>query len=163
MMDTPSPRQVNRRAFLDVSLRSAGIGLCGLALTAIVSSCESDDRIVAPSPSTGDKVDVDVTTIPELNTVGGAVRKAFVPNNNSQPVIIIRTGEETFAVFSAVCTHQGTLINVPTNGSDRMICPRHEEEFLVSTGEPQTDTAPTPLQRYTTAYNPTTHILRITF
>lgn len=163
MMKLNSPPHVDRRAFLDVSLRSAGIGLCGLALAAIVSSCESDDRIAAPTPTTGDKVDVDVTTIPELAMVGGAVRKAFVPYNNSQPVIIIRTGEETYAVFSAVCTHQGSLINIPTAGSDRMVCPRHEEEFLISTGEPQTDTASTPLQRYTTAYNPTTHVLRITF
>ncbi|MBK7412176.1 MAG: hypothetical protein IPI29_06440 [Ignavibacteria bacterium] len=57
-----------------MSLRSAGIGLCGLALTAIVASCESDSRIVAPAPTTGDKVDVDVTTIPELAIVGGARR-----------------------------------------------------------------------------------------
>ncbi|MBK6759186.1 MAG: Rieske 2Fe-2S domain-containing protein [Ignavibacteria bacterium] len=162
-MGSPSSQQVDRRTFLNVSLRSAGIGLCGLALTAIVASCESDSRIVAPAPTTGDKVDVDVTTIPELAIVGGAVRKAFAPYNNGQPVIIIRTGEATFAVFSAVCTHQGTLVNVPASGSDRIVCPRHEEEFLVTTGEPQTGTANSPLQRFTTSYNTSTSILRITF
>ncbi len=153
----------DRRAFITTAAKTVGLSLCAIAIGSLVQSCESDSVSPANVTPTGDVVTLDVSAEADLSTNGGAIKRTFGNNNNGAPVIVIRITDTTFMAFSAVCTHQGAIIGLPKSGSNVMICPKHEEEFLITDGSPQTDTAPRPLQSFPTAYNASTHILSITF
>lgn len=153
----------DRRDFIATAAKTVGITLCGLALGSLVQSCEQDSVRPADATPTGSSVLLDITKEPELAAQGGAIKRTFDSNNNGAPVIVIRLDATSFVAFSAVCTHQGSIINLPAPGSNVMVCPRHEEEFLITNGAPQTDTAPRPLQAFATVYDPSTQILKITF
>ena len=71
-----------------------------------------------------------VTAIPDQ---GGVVVKK---------VVLTRSGEDVHA-FSAVCTHQGCLVNRVTQRA--IICPCHGSEFDVSTGKVLNGPASSPL------------------
>lgn len=153
----------DRRDFIATAAKTVGITLCGLALGSLVQSCEDDGVRPANADPTGQVVDLDLLTEPDLAAIGGAIKRTFGTNNNGSPVIVIRLEADKFVAFSAVCTHQGAIIGLPRPGSNVMVCPKHEEEFLVTDGSPQTDTAPRPLQAFTTQYNASQNTLRITF
>jgi Rieske Fe-S protein len=57
-------------------------------------------------------------------------------------VVLTRNGEDIHA-FSAVCTHQGCLVNRVT--AQTIICPCHGSEFDVATGKVITGPASSPL------------------
>ncbi len=103
---------VSRRAFLERS--------SALALGALLAGC--GDGILGGDPgvvtSTGGSSLVTVATLPNLAVVGGV---AFV-SGASVPLIIVRTGDETFDVFNRRCTHKGTQIHVAGSGFK---CPNH--------------------------------------
>jgi cytochrome b6-f complex iron-sulfur subunit len=155
--------RTDRREFITAAARTVGVSLCGLAIGSLVQSCESDAVRPADANTTGNVVTLDVASEPSLSANGGAIKRTFGTNNNGAPVIVIRISDTSFMAFSAVCTHQGTIVNLPAAGSNVMVCPKHEEEFLITDGSPQTDTAPRPLQAFATAYDAATQTLRITF
>lgn len=155
--------RTDRREFITAAAKTVGISLCGLAIGSLVQSCESDAVRPADTNSTGNVVALDVASEPSLSANGGAIKRTFGTNNNGAPVIVIRITETEFMAFSAVCTHQGTIVDLPKPGSNVMVCPKHEEEFLITDGTPQTDTAPRSLTAFPTVYDAATKTLRITF
>ncbi len=59
----------------------------------------------------------------KLNLSGGQV-----------PVFVIRTGTNRFVCFSALCTHQGTVINWSASHPTYFECPNHGAKFARTTG-----------------------------
>ncbi len=60
------------------------------------------------------------------------------------PAWIIRTGQLSFAAFSAVCTHAGCTVNYDPN-SQEFVCPCHGGTFSAKTGEVLGGPPPAPL------------------
>lgn len=50
------------------------------------------------------------------------------------PVFVIRTGTNRFVCFSAICTHQGTVINWSATHPTYFECPNHGSKFARTTG-----------------------------
>ncbi|MFC8921582.1 Rieske (2Fe-2S) protein [Cellulosimicrobium sp. NPDC057127] len=70
--------------------------------------------------------------------VGGAVAVTV----DDAPVLVTRPAEETFAAFSAVCTHQGCTVGP---GEGELVCPCHASRFDLATGAVLGGPAPSPL------------------
>lgn len=114
------------------------------------------DAAEPPVPCEEGKFCVDLTrqsSVP-IQTVGGFIRVTIATDT----LIIVRTGETTFEVTSAKCTHKGC--NVLYNGTV-LRCPCHGSQFTLE-GEVLVGPASTPLRAYEATYNATTSILTIT-
>jgi thiosulfate dehydrogenase [quinone] large subunit len=152
----------DRRNVLRALVTGAGLTLGATALTTMVTGCEQTET--APGP-TGKTVEVDVTTYPELNAVGG-VATAFVPGlNNEEPVFISRVAENIFTVFTTICTHAGCQVDPPSDLGLNCVCPCHRAEYSSADGtvrvQPTSGSA-TNLPTFPATYDPTTKILKIT-
>jgi cytochrome b6-f complex iron-sulfur subunit len=145
---------VNRREFL---IRAAGTS----GAAALLAAC-GDGQISNPTvvrvpdggvPGGGStKIVVDVSSIPQLATVGVLVQ---VP---SAFIAAKRTGAATFDAFSMACTHEGFLVNI-TNGQ-RFDCPAHGSRFA-NDGSVLLGPATRALQKLPTSYDPATDQLTI--
>jgi len=153
----------DRRDFLASAAKSVGFTICAVMLGSLTQSCETDLVRPAEDTSTGDRITLPLATEPDLAADGGAIKRVFDNYNAGNPVIVIRLSATQYVAFSAVCTHKGTIIDLPKNGSNVMVCPRHDEEFLITDGTPQTDTAPSPLKSFPVAYNAAENSITIVF
>ena len=121
--------QVDRRRFirtmsvLPIVSGAVMMGLC-------TSGCSNDS---ATSPLTGEKVTLILANETELQKIGGAIRRAFGANMNSnRPVIVVRTAQDKFRAMSSYCPHEGGSIGNPIG--NKAICPKHGAEFGLSEG-----------------------------
>lgn len=105
------PMSIDRRDFV---MRAAA-ALAAVALAA----CGSDG---ATSPSSVASTTLQLSDYPALSTVGGVATVSV----SGVPLAIVRTSSTTFAAFSRICPHQGTTINVTSNG---FLCPNHGAAF----------------------------------
>jgi Rieske Fe-S protein len=64
-----------------------------------------------------------------------------------QEVVVTQPTEGEFMAFSAVCTHQGCLVQSVSEG--KINCPCHGSAFSVEDGSVVTGPAQTPLERRT--------------
>jgi nitrite reductase/ring-hydroxylating ferredoxin subunit len=106
---------IGRRDFV----ASAAAALAAMALAA----CAGGDYLT--SPGTVPSTEIKVSDFPALATTGGVATTSV----GGTPLAIVRTGAATFAAFSRICPHQGTTINVVSNG---FRCPRHGATFNLS-------------------------------
>ncbi len=80
-----------------------------------------------------------------LNAVGGAALVQTTSGN----LLVTRTAQDTFAAFTATCTHEACTI---TGFQDQLfVCPCHGSQFNTS-GRPVSGPASRPLRQYTTAF-----------
>jgi cytochrome b6-f complex iron-sulfur subunit len=139
---------LSRRQFLT---RSALVA----AAAAIAAGCGNGqigpDSFTAPSGgSSSNGNTIKVGDFPQLATVGTLVKV-----NSFQAVK--RTGTDTFAAYSMVCTHQGCLTQLSSN---MFFCPCHGAEFN-SSGQVIRGPASRSLGQYATSYDPATDLLTI--
>lgn len=145
--------QPKRREFLKAAL-CVGAGLC---FPALLASCSSETKPTEP----GGTVELDLATVPELQQVGGAVKKTFAPHNGGRPVLIIRLGQSEFVVFSTVCTHQGCEVELPQGGAIPCLC--HGSRFAAADGHVLQGPASRALPRFASRYDAARNVLLITF
>ena len=80
-----------------------------------------------------------------LNAVGGAALVQTTSGN----LLVTRTAQDTFAAFTATCTHEACTI---TGFQDQLfVCPCHGSQFNTS-GRPVSGPASRTLRQYTTAF-----------
>lgn len=80
--------------------------------------------------------------------VGDAIQLAVGANQ----VLIYREAAQTVHAYSAVCTHQGCIVGVPTQGpSAPFVCPCHASNFDKITGDAVAGPAQLPLTRHNTS------------
>lgn len=147
-----------RREILIQGAALAGLALGGTILPGLITGCENDTV-----KSSNKSFEFDISTESALVVTGGAVKKTFGENNGGKPVIIIRSGEKSFVVFSSVCTHQGCFVNLPASPGGDLICPCHGSIFLSSNGSVRTGPATSPLKQFTSTFDTKTNILSINF
>jgi Rieske Fe-S protein len=139
-----------RREFLSSSAKTGLCVLCGSALTTLLSSCNPIDQ--------GEPV-LDLSDYSELQKPGGAIKKRYKKLNNSNPILIIRLDENTFAAYSAICTHQAVEVRLPEDGE--ILCPNHDSTFRITDGRVIQGDAIEPLPKFTAHFDVKTNILRI--
>jgi Rieske Fe-S protein len=76
------------------------------------------------------------------------------------PILIIRQSATTFVALSMRCTHEGQMVNRPSNGS--IYCSAHGSRFDLN-GNVTAGPANTPLTKYATSYDANTNQLTITY
>lgn len=108
------PHAIARREFVV----GAAAALAAMALAA----CATTTGDFLTSPGTVAATSIKVSDFPALANVGGVATTTV----SGIPLAIVRTGASSFAAFSRICPHQGTTINVVTNGFQ---CPRHGATF----------------------------------
>jgi nitrite reductase/ring-hydroxylating ferredoxin subunit len=121
--DAPSGPAVDRRAIL----RAGTVGGLGLPLLGACGSASS-------AGSTGSsRATLATSAVP----VGGG--KILT----EQKVVVTQPAKGEFKAFTAVCTHQGCVVDTVQDG--QIICPCHRSHFSIEDGSPTSGPARTAL------------------
>lgn len=134
--DSEETVAIGRRQFISASVLAAAAA----ALAACSAGGGSD--FTGPG-SVG--LTVKLSDYATLASVGGV---ALISASGS-PIAVVRTGASTFIALSRVCPHQGTTVNLVTNG---FLCPNHGASFTLNgtwTGGQRTSN----MRSYTTTYD----------
>lgn len=123
---------MGRREFLV----KAGLVAGGVVLT--VSSFSG-----AAAAAAFEDVTVAVGADSPLAKVGGFA----YADSSAGKIIVIRTGEATYAAFSAICTHKRGLLSYDA-GKKVLECPKHGSKFDGSTGKVLGGPAESPVANY---------------
>jgi nitrite reductase/ring-hydroxylating ferredoxin subunit len=73
---------------------------------------------------------------------------------SADKIVVTQPTAGTYKAFSAVCTHQGCIVDGVANGTIR--CPCHFSRFSITDGSPVSGPAPTPLPARTVTVQGTT-------
>ncbi len=136
-----------RRAFCVQSTHALFLAAITSSLNACAGNPMGSDIDVASASSipsfngtiVNGTIALTVASVPSLATVGGAV---LVLTSSTQ-ILVSRTGEQTFAAVSAICTHQSCTIDRRTG--DTYVCRCHGSAFT-STGAVVQGPADRPLE-----------------
>ena len=131
-----------RRDFLVRTLTAAGGAMVGLSIAAHAA----DTAPAAPTTAApANDLVLELGAHPKLAKVGGFE----VVDSNVGKILVIRTGADTFAATSAVCTHKkGPLFYDAESG--KIICETHGALFNTS-GKVEKGPAKTDLKSYVSA------------
>jgi cytochrome b6-f complex iron-sulfur subunit len=145
--ETGSPSDNSRRQFC----QAAALGALALFLqscgggSSTSPSGTSSLTVLSGTPGTG-SITLPIGSGSPLATVGGM---ALVQAGGSS-VLVARTGQDSFAAVTAICTHQGCQI---TDYSGSVyVCPCHGSQFSTS-GQVLTGPASVALQSFTTQFS----------
>jgi len=134
----PSQGQTTRRAAL------AGAGLAGLA--GLVTACGAGSSPAASPGSPAAKKSAGGSgsgasgmALSETSAIPVGSGKIFT----AQKVVVTQPAAGDFKAFSAVCTHQGCIVNQIAQGN--IVCPCHGSQFSIKNGSVVAGPAPSPL------------------
>ncbi|MCS7013504.1 MAG: Rieske (2Fe-2S) protein [Chloroherpetonaceae bacterium] len=154
---------VSRRAFLEMVAASGSMLACGTVLSSLLAACSSGSGGSATdAPLTGAREQLNIANVPQLQTVGGFLRRVFQGRNNNREVLIVRVAQNEFRAASVVCTHAGCNVENPQGSVVTCLC--HGSRFSIAAnnfGAVLNGPATSPLQTFPTSFDGTT--LTITF
>lgn len=150
---------LTRRDFLATTTRS-------ILAAALATACGGGGGGVtapgggSPAPAgvtlQGNQLRVPLSAVPELGTSGGY--RVISAVQGAQVNVIIINVAGSFRAFTAVCTHEGCLVD-SFNGS-RIRCPCHGSEFDTS-GRNVVGPAPRPLVEYRTSFDAAQRVITV--
>ena len=137
-----------RREFLLKFTHAGACMFCSGVLASLLAGCgdESD-----PVSSVLDDPVIDLSKEPSLQSISGAIKKRISSIKSGRTIIVVRTGDTSFAVFAAQCTHQGFEVDLPSNNV--IVCQNHGSRFNATTGTVVQGPAAAPLPKFTATYN----------
>jgi cytochrome b6-f complex iron-sulfur subunit len=97
---------------------------------------------VLTGQDTSSGVTISIDSASPLATVGGAA----LVESGSRALLVARTGQNSFAALSAICTHLACVISGFGNGV--YVCPCHGSQFTTS-GSVVSGPASSPLPQFT--------------
>lgn len=121
-----------------ITRRTALVAATGAAGVVSLAAC-SPTTAQSGSTGIGATVTLKLSEIP----VGGAVSRTVA----DQPILVAQPKAGAVVAFSAICTHQGCVVQ-PTNGE--FDCPCHGSRFNESTGDVIQGPARLPLKKLST-------------
>ncbi|MDZ5663567.1 Rieske (2Fe-2S) protein [Nocardioides sp. zg-1308] len=137
-----------------INRRRALSGSAAVALgVPVLAACGSDDDTSATDPATsgGDEPTGEPTEEESGGAAGGEAlaSAADVPVGGclvvtGAKVVVTQPTEGDFKAFSAVCTHQGCLVETSSEGE--IPCPCHASRFSLEDGSPLSGPASAPLE-----------------
>lgn len=99
------------------------LGTCtGAIAGAALTGCAS--VMARPVTAIDGRISLALADHPELAARNGAI--TILPSGTEDPIIVLRTGDRTYAALSAVCTHRGCTVEV---AGDRLECPCHGSQY----------------------------------
>lgn len=116
----------NRREFLRYVGSFFISGFVVTTVYPILTSCEKDESLPLPPP--GSSLEINLKDYPELNQFP-AIKKLVFQKPISITIIVKRTSQTEFLVFSAFCPHQGVELNIQSTPDANIVCPKHFAEF----------------------------------
>ncbi|MGN6637154.1 MAG: Rieske (2Fe-2S) protein, partial [Oryzihumus sp.] len=117
------------------------LAIAGIAGVGVVAGCSSQDAAKT----------LDSATSSAKDAVRNAIDKASIPVGGGkifpdQQVVVTQPKAGEFKAFTAVCTHQGCLVNKVENGIISCGAPcGHGSEYDAATGQVKVGPAPRPL------------------
>jgi Rieske Fe-S protein len=141
--DTQYGSEVARRAVI------AGTGV--LTVSAALAACASSQNQGAASPSAPSSAPAaPAQPEPDGSTGERLASTSDVPVGGGtviagKKVVVTQPVSETFAAFSAICTHRGCTVNKVANGT--IDCPCHGSKFAIADGSVVEGPASRPLPR----------------
>ncbi len=154
--NAPLENEIKRRTLLKTGAVAGGAGIAGLAVGVIGYKSNSNKVIATATPSasasttasasasaatSGTKI-ASVTDVP----VGSAFK--FMNPATGKPGYVMQPAAGTFVACSAVCTHQGCIVNFD-KASDIFHCPCHGAEFDGTSGAVTRGPAHRDLEKFT--------------
>ena len=150
--------EVSRREFLKAFTTGGAVLACSSVLATLVAACSSGASDSSTQvPLTGAREQITLANVPQLQTVGGFLRRAFPGRNNGRDVLIVRvapSGTDAFRTASVVCTHLQCNVENPQGTS--VVCLCHGSRFSVSGsnfGAVLNGPAASPLQTFPTSFD----------
>lgn len=139
-----------------INRRRALSGTAAIAVgVPVLAACGSDDDSTASDPATSEETtpspseaepSSDGTSTPAADALASAsdvpVGGCFVVA--ASKVVVTQPTEGDFKAFSAVCTHQGCLVESSSEGE--IPCPCHASRFSLEDGSPVSGPASSPLE-----------------
>ena len=130
----------SRRTILTVTAAAGSVG----ALTACSPVQDfTGAQGAPPSPVASNGTPTRVGKLSDVPVGGSASGEA-----NGQKILIYRPDETTVLAYSAICTHQGCVVNA---ADGEFVCPCHHSTFALDNGTVTGGPAPAPLPRYAAA------------
>ena len=133
---------ISRRQILGASAGLATVGvLAGCALDEESQASDESGASSAPSSAatnSGPAVVAQLSDIP----VGGIF--AFTNPSDGTPAYLLQPAQGKYLAYSAVCTHQGCIVNYDPAGQQFM-CPCHGAIYDGTSGQPVSGPAPSGL------------------
>ena len=106
--------ELRRREFL---------GLCAcVAAGSVLGACAS--VLVRQVPVSNGRVELALVQYPELSQAGATLQ--ILPEDQTQPLIVIVDAEGRHRVLSSECTHRACTVDVQ---GERIVCPCHGSTF----------------------------------
>jgi cytochrome b6-f complex iron-sulfur subunit len=149
--------KLTRREFFTKTCQGAAIIAVPTLLSSIIESCGNNSNPVSNSSSSAlqtikaspknNVITITLDSSSPLSTVGGAALIQFSNGN----LLIDRSNQNTFNALSAICTHQGCLINYYDSGNKQFVCPCHGSKYSL-TGQVVQGPAGSPLSQFQTQF-----------
>jgi thiosulfate dehydrogenase [quinone] large subunit len=139
LSNAPLEAQIERRTFVKTSAVAGGLGVAGLAL-GIVGQKPSSSSSALPIGGTPSAAPTNAapsgTMIAAVSSVPVGTAFKFTDPATGMPAYLMQPATGTFVAYSAICTHQGCIVNDnAANGS--LDCPCHGAQFNAATGAHQ--------------------------
>lgn len=140
LSNAPLEAQIERRTFVKTGAVAGGLGVAGLA-TGLIGKNLKGSPVAQPTAS-----DTPFTTqtgplptgtlIAAVSNVQVGTAFKFTDPTTGMPAYLMQPATGTFVAYSAICTHQGCIVNDNvSNGS--LDCPCHGAQFDATTGAHQ--------------------------
>ncbi|MBO3735358.1 Rieske (2Fe-2S) protein [Glycomyces niveus] len=115
------------------SRRGVMCGLAGLGAAGALAACGTAESPNTESPDTSTTSAADGGTTGETGGGTGIAATADVPVGGGIVVdetVIVQPTADEFLAFSAVCPHQGAIVDAP-DADGNIICPRHQSTWTL--------------------------------
>jgi Rieske Fe-S protein len=132
-----------------------GVAAAGVAVP-VLAACGSSDPDSSDSPTDAATSPSDTPSTPSDATSspagGGGIKTSDIPVGGGtifpdEKIVVTQPTEGDFKAFSAVCTHNGCLVN---QVADKQIkCPCHFSHYSIEDGSVESGPAPKPLPEKT--------------
>lgn len=115
---------MDRRNFIEISVKISFLSFVSILFSKFISSCEKDESILNLQTET-----IKLDDYEELSKIGGMA--AVFLKNTPIPILIKRISLEEFIIVDRTCTHQGCTVDMPDLNLGYMECPCHGAKFSI--------------------------------
>jgi Rieske Fe-S protein len=147
-------QNVTRRGIV-AAMGAAGAGTC---LCGVNSGCATFSKVGDTPPIaagayaiSGKTLRIALDKVPELGTVGGAVK--IIDTKLPKPLIVARAGESDYAVVSLLCPHRGVEVEY-RHADQQFRCASLGHSRFAKDGKLKRGPSKKPLNGYTAALDP---------